>query len=373
MSTATVNRNETRKVDGNLMEAVLDQTERNAEVVSSDTLGALMRAEIDVQISTAKRYPRSLAQFRRRALEMATIDEETAGSCFYSLPRGGKPIEGPSIRLAEIVASAWGNLRVTARLVSDDGKFLTAQGMAHDLETNYASTQDVPRRVTDKNGRRFNADMIGVTGLAALAIARRNAILGVVPRSYINSILAEARRAAVGDAKTLAGRRADMIGYFMKMGLTAERVLAAVEKKSIEDVGLDELATLKGMATAIKDGVTTPDDAFPEVGGGITQRIKDKLQGNGAAPAVLVAAEPPKESPPAADRQPGDDDGKPSLAEMEADDLATGFAQRIEAASPAANLSQLQHDLEAARMGLGKRYDGLRDKLAAKMPAKAKK
>ena len=64
---------------------------------------------------------------------------------------------------------------------------------------------------------------------------------------------------------------------------------------------------------------------------------------------------------------------EPSLTELEADNLATSFAQRIDAASPVANLSQLQHDLEAARMGLGKRYDGLRDRLAAKMPAKAKK
>src|SRR4051812_48501652 len=73
------------------------------------------RAEVDIQISTAKRYPRSIRNFKQQALEMATFDEETAEGCFYSLPRGGKPIEGPSARLAEIVLSAWGNVRADAK------------------------------------------------------------------------------------------------------------------------------------------------------------------------------------------------------------------------------------------------------------------
>jgi hypothetical protein len=36
-----------------------------------------------------------------------------------------------------------------------------------------------------------------------------------------------------------------------------------VEKKTIEDLGLDDIATLKGLATAVKDGDTTVDEAFP--------------------------------------------------------------------------------------------------------------
>ena len=50
---------------------------------------------------------------------MATIDAEVAGSCFYKLSRGGKTIEGPSVRLAEIVASAWGNLKFGARIIDE--------------------------------------------------------------------------------------------------------------------------------------------------------------------------------------------------------------------------------------------------------------
>src|SRR4030095_13145064 len=75
-----------------------------------NAIEAISRAEIDVQIATAKRYPRVLTQVKQDMLEMATIDEETAAACFYSVPRGSKNIVGPSIRLAEIAFSCYGNV-----------------------------------------------------------------------------------------------------------------------------------------------------------------------------------------------------------------------------------------------------------------------
>lgn len=235
----------------------------NAEIIGPSATGALMRAELDQQVSTAKAYPRSVAKFKAEALAMATLDQDTAASCFYALPRGGKTIEGPSIRLAEIIGSAWGNLNYGARVVSIDDKFLTAQGICRDLERNVTMTSEVTRRITDKNGKRYNDDMIGVTANAACSIALRNAIFKVVPMAYAKDVLAQARRVAIGDAKTLASRRAGMIDYFGKMGVEPKRILWLLEKPSIEDIGLDDMQVLVGLATAIKDGDTTVDEAFP--------------------------------------------------------------------------------------------------------------
>src|SRR4051794_13584258 len=78
---------------------------------------AITRGEIDMQIRTARAYPRNITTFKREALALACLDEETASSMFYVVPRGGKMIEGPSIRMAEIVGSAFGNLRYGARIV----------------------------------------------------------------------------------------------------------------------------------------------------------------------------------------------------------------------------------------------------------------
>lgn len=103
-------------------------TEPVVEVLAPlSALEAQERAQTDVLISTAKRYPRSLTQCKAKALALATMDPDIAAECFYKLTRGGKVIEGPSIRLAEIIASTWQNVRSGARTIAESGTMVTAQ------------------------------------------------------------------------------------------------------------------------------------------------------------------------------------------------------------------------------------------------------
>src|ERR1700760_4459967 len=110
------------------------------EVLEPTALEASARAEIDMQISTAKRYPRMLSKVKSDMLSFATLDEETAAACFYSLPRGDKNIQGPSVRLAEIAVSCYGNLRAGSRAVqtvtTGDSPHVIVQAVCHDLERN---------------------------------------------------------------------------------------------------------------------------------------------------------------------------------------------------------------------------------------------
>ncbi|MCC6314541.1 MAG: hypothetical protein IT337_11080 [Thermomicrobiales bacterium] len=232
--------------------------------VTTSALSVLERAQLDVQISTAKAYPRSIKKFKEEARAMALLDEETAASCFYAVPRDGKMIEGPSVRLGEIVASSWGNIKFGTRIIGDDGRFITAQAVCHDLEKNVAISCEVKRRITNKSGRRYSEDMIQVTGNAAASIALRNAVFRVVPFAYVKPIYEECRRAAVGDVKTLGTRRANMVAAFLKMGVTPERICVAVGKPAVDDITLDDLATLLGLFNAIKEGAVTPEEAFPD-------------------------------------------------------------------------------------------------------------
>jgi hypothetical protein len=243
-----------------------DRFEEGREVsgmsVESGTVALLNKSEIDMQVATAHKYPRSIKRFRDESLQMVTLNESVAESCIYALPRSGKTIEGPSARFAEVVASAWGNCRAGARVVNDSGDFITAQGVFHDLERNVAITYEVQRRITDKNGKRFNADMIGVTGNAASSIALRNAILKGVPKAFWDDMYQAARATVMGDFKTLANRRADALKAFVALGVSQEQVFAKLEVTGIEDIGLEHLVVLRGLITAIKDGDTTPEQAF---------------------------------------------------------------------------------------------------------------
>lgn len=239
-----------------------DEREVTGLAPEQSMVGMLNRSEIEQQIATARRFPRSIKRFRDESLQMVTLSESVAEQCIYALPRDGKTIEGPSARFAEIVASAWGNCRAGARIVDDSGDFVTAQGVFHDLERNVAITYEVQRRLTDKRGKRFNADMIGVTANAACSIALRNAILKGVPKAFWEDMYSAARQVIMGDVKTLANRRANAIAAFQKFGVSTEQIVAKLGVAGVEDITLEHLVTLKGLLTAIRDGDTTPEDAF---------------------------------------------------------------------------------------------------------------
>ena len=234
----------------------------------SQALANLNLAEINQQVSTAKRYPRSISAFMKQATEMATLDQETAGSMFYALPRAGKIIEGPSVRLAEVVASAWGNLRFGAQEVEVGDKFVTARGFAYDLEKNTACAFDVRRRITDKFHRRYDEDMIGVTSRAAAAIAFRTSIFKIVPMSYVKNLCDAAKQASLGKAMTMEQRRTRVVEWFAKLGATPDKVLLLVHRAAMEDVTIDDLIVLQGIRTALMDGEISLETALRQSAGG---------------------------------------------------------------------------------------------------------
>lgn len=232
------------------------------QVSSADSLAALNRSEIDVQINTAKAYPRNIANVLNNIETLATMDEETASSCFYMLRRQGKLIEGPSVRMAEIIASSWGNIRVQARIIGNDGKFITAQGVCHDLESNYAVSAEVKRRITDKYGKTYSDDMQVVTGNAACAIAMRNALFKVVPMALIKKVVNKAKKVSLGEATSLEESRGKMVDYFQKIGVDQQHLFDYLGVKKIEEVNIDMVVELRGLANAIKEGTTTVSETF---------------------------------------------------------------------------------------------------------------
>jgi hypothetical protein len=236
--------------------------EQKLEIVAISALELITKAEIDVQISTAKAFPRSIKQFIDKAMSIATVNENVAASCAYALPRGGKSLEGPSVRLAEIVASSYGNIRTGARVISNDGKIITAQGICHDLETNSSVTVEVQRRITGKDGKTFNEDMQVVTGNAACAIAFRNAVFKEIPFALVTDIYDAAKAVAKGTAATLPLRREKAVSYFKELGVKDKQICEVLGVKKIEDIDLDKLSILSGMRTAYKSNESTLEELF---------------------------------------------------------------------------------------------------------------
>ncbi|MCV0395428.1 MAG: hypothetical protein K5872_22030 [Rhizobiaceae bacterium] len=291
---------------------------------------SLARAEVDQQIATARALPRHPSRVMQSILSLATLDDKSAEECVYALPRGGKPIKGPSIRLAEIISSQWGNCRVGARVVHVDRieKYVEAEGVFHDLETNTATTARVRRRIVDSKGRLFNDDMIVVTGNAAASIAKRNAILGGVPKAVWRKAYDAVEAVVAGDAKTLVERREKAMKAFAAFGVTPERVCESLGVGDVDEITLEHMPTLMGAHAALKNNEATVEELFPvqkgEGDGPKPKSLNDRLNAlagdedqkkDKPADQKKAAKESDQDSPPASDDGSGNGAGsveKPS-------------------------------------------------------------
>ena len=263
-------------------------------ISSNDALQAINRSEIDIQISTAKQYPRDIHKVLGNIRAYATMDEETAEDCFYALKRGrgddANLIEGLSVRLAEIFVASWGNLRVATRIVGNDGKTITAQGVCHDLETNVAVNVEVKRRITDRQGRTFSDDMQVVTGNAASAIAFRNAVFKVIPKAVTKKVIGEIKQVAIGQANDLEQKRSATIKWFEGRGVTLDELLTYIEADCVDSIDAEKLLTLRSTANAIKEGTTTVAETFKAKQNNSTDYANQLKEKASTTPAQRAAA-----------------------------------------------------------------------------------
>lgn len=236
------------------------------EVINSvDALQAVNKTEVDLAISTAKQYPRNLLAAKEEIFACATTSCETAEACFYALPRAGKTIEGPSVRLAEIINYCYGNINSAVRIVSNDGKKITSQAVAHDLERNNRVLTEVSRNIVDKQGRTYSQDMQIVTGNAAGSIAWRNAIFRLIPNAVWIDIQDRIKKFIVGDGKEMLKRRDSLLKKFETLGVSTDQVLKKLNLATVDSIDTDVMIKLYGVLTAIGEGTSSIEEVFGTV------------------------------------------------------------------------------------------------------------
>lgn len=237
-----------------------------AEVMDLSVVEAQDRALIDKQIATAKQFPRNIHRAKDNIVAIASMDEDTAKTCGYNLPRGGKNISGPSVHLARIIAQQYGNIRIDTKIADTDKTHITAQSTCIDLENNVGIRVEVKRKITDKFGKRYNDDMITVTGNATASIAMRNAIFNVVPKPLIDAGYKAAQEKIIGDVSDenkLVAKRKKTIDEFMKSyGVDEKAILKTLGLREVTQIKAEEIKMLVGIWQAIKDGDTTVEETF---------------------------------------------------------------------------------------------------------------
>jgi hypothetical protein len=267
------------------------------EFLAPSVITSIERAQIDSQVATAHAYPRSLEMFKKRAHNMATLDLQTAESCIYSRPvGGGKTAEGASIRFAEIVAACYGNLRVASRIIEQTPRYVKCEGVAHDLESNYAGKSECIEPTVKTDGTPYSESQRAVVAKACLAKAYRDAVFKVVPKALCKSIIEAARAVINKEVATIEQRRDRARQWLKQIKVSDDRVFAVLGVKGWSEVTDDQLLVLTGLKTAINEQDTTVEEAFPVAAK--TPEVGGRTASTTTTTEQAKSAEKPPQAPP---------------------------------------------------------------------------
>jgi hypothetical protein len=240
------------------------------------------------QIEIAKKYPRNLTISRDKAVAIAVSSKEMAEKCIYSIPRKDKSgetkwIRGLTTHAARILAQTYGNIRVMQIIKEISYDSVTAQGIAIDLESNYAELVEVRRLIVDHNGNRYNNDMINLVSNAAGAIASRNAILRIIPADIKMAVEQAATNALLGnlsDEQNFLKKKEEVVRMFReKLGIPEEKLCKLMGLPSVAAIKPEHLPDLIGFATIIKEGEFRVEElAADEVSESTIKNIRAKIQ-----------------------------------------------------------------------------------------------
>ena len=228
-------------------------------------------AEAQGKLVIAKRFPRDEVQSYAKAME-ACQRPTMAAKAFYSFPRGGQTVEGPTIRFAEELARCWGNIDYGIKELSQDNGKSEMQAYAWDLETNAQSVQNFTnphkREKTDK--RTKTVVMETLTGQrdiyennANMATRRlRSRILAILPAWFVEDAIAECKKTLAGQNDTpLIDRVKKMVVQFAKLGVTQEMIEKRLKRK-VDTMTSDDFVEYVGIYNAVKGGESETADWF---------------------------------------------------------------------------------------------------------------
>ena len=186
-------------------------------------VSAMAWSEVEAQIATAHKFPRSIKKFLSESLTLATLSQDIAEACIFTLflaPTRRSRVR--SVRLAEIVASAYGNMHAASRVVAVErqGRCL-AGGRVGPREEPPDLHGDAP----EDHGQARQADQRGHDcddwQRRVVDQASETPSSAVVPRAYVDDLYARIREVAVGNERTLADRRASVFRRLGTMGVHA--------------------------------------------------------------------------------------------------------------------------------------------------------
>lgn len=259
--------------------------QQNQPSVLAQSSSSREMEEVKGQIFMSRQLPRNVFQSEQRILD-ACKRPSLARTAIYSYPRGGTKVEGPSIRLAEVLAQNWGNMAFGVKELEQREGESVAMAYAWDLETNVRQE----KVFTVKHSKKANGNIkklddprdiyehVANNGARRL----RSCILGIIPGDIVETAIEECNRTLQGNNKgPLKDRVANALKAFKeKYRVTQEIVESRFGYNADAFTEYDYMDLIK-IFNSLKDGMSKVEDWFDkkpkkESNSGLADAFKDE-------------------------------------------------------------------------------------------------
>jgi len=239
-------------------------------------------AEVQAAMIIAKRFPRDPVAAMDRIMNACTRPTLAEGA-LYSYSRGGSDVTGPSIRLAEAMAQAWGNMQFGVRELEQRNGESTVEAFAVDIETNTRQVKvfQVAHERHTKKGAYKLTDPRDIYELVANQGARRlrACILGVIPGDVTEAAVRQCEQTLTANADTSPEGLKKLVAAFEPLGVSKEHIERRIQSR-IEAIRPAQVVQLKKVYASLRDGMYSPAVWFDLESG--TQELTDKIVGKSA-------------------------------------------------------------------------------------------
>lgn len=227
---------------------------------------ALMRemATVYSQMAMAQARPRNMADIQNRLMNICARESLAAVST-YAYAKGGTDVSGPSIRLAEAIASAYGNFKYGFEVTERSNGNSKVRAYAFDMETNTQAERiyDVPHWRDTKSGGYQITESREIYELEANMSARRMraCILEIIPKDVVDFALEQCNNTLSTKLNLTPERISSMVASFKEFGVTKEMIEDFIQRK-VETIHKTQFIRLRNIYGSLRDGMASPEDFF---------------------------------------------------------------------------------------------------------------
>lgn len=355
------------------MNQLVNRNEFGNEMAVADTaataVAAKAKALVEARYIMAMRNPRDMDVVRERLLK------ECSRPAFAAVARYEKPIgkdrskwpKGPSIRFAEAAVRCMGNITVETITSYDDREKRILNVVVTDLESNVPYGQDITIAKTIERRNKKDGDVVISTRTnsygdlvyileatdddiinkqqALISKAIRTQGLRLIPGDIVDECMDQVMvTQANADAEDPNAAKRKLFDAFGGVGVRAEQLKEFLGHDA-DSLSPKELAELRALYTAIRDGEASWRDVMETKTAQATASGIDAVRQAAAAPAP--AAAPDKAATRPAARKAADKPGaEPATASKPA---ARSYAAIADAITKASGRDSAALELDAAR------------------------